>query len=103
MTLTACAALVERGDPDRFRAAMAAPPPARNVLFPLYAFNLEVARAPQVASEPLIGEMRLQWWRDALAEIAAGGPVRRHEVTTPLALARCGRLIRAALRLPACG
>lgn len=85
MSVQACADLVARGDPDRFRAAMAAPVAARAVLFPLYAFNLEVARAPWVASEPMIAEMRLQWWRDALEEIAQGGPVRRHEVTTPLA------------------
>ena len=85
--LNACAALVERGDPVRFRAAMAAPVAARRVLFPLYAFNLEVARAPWVTQEPLIARMRLQWWRDALAEIAEGGVVRRHEVVTPLALA----------------
>ena len=84
MELQACADLVAKGDPDRFAAAMAAPVEARRVLFPLYAFNLEVARAPWVVSEPMIGEMRLQWWRDALAEIAAGEPVRRHEVATPL-------------------
>jgi phytoene/squalene synthetase len=64
---------------------MAAPVEARRVLFPLYAFNVEVARAPWVASEPMIGEMRLQWWRDVLEEIGKGGPVRRHEVATPLA------------------
>ncbi|SEJ41852.1 Phytoene/squalene synthetase [Pseudooceanicola nitratireducens] len=85
--LNACAALVERGDPVRFRAAMAAPVPARAVLFPLYAFNIEVARAPWVTGEPMIAQMRLQWWRDALAEIAEGGVVKRHEVVTPLALA----------------
>jgi 15-cis-phytoene synthase len=83
--LTACAAMVERADPLRFRAAMAAPVAARRVLFPLYAFNVEVARAPWVTQEPMIAEMRLQWWRDALEEIAKGGTVRRHEVTTPLA------------------
>ncbi|GIT92129.1 phytoene synthase [Jannaschia pagri] len=83
--IAACAGLVQRGDPDRFRAAMAAPVEARAKLFPLYAFNLEVARAPWVTQEPLIAEMRLQWWRDALDEIASGGAVRRHEVVTPLA------------------
>lgn len=82
--LKACAALVQRADPDRFRAAMAAPVPARAVLFPLYALNAEVARAPWVTQEPMIAEMRLQWWRDALQEIAEGTPVRRHEVVTPL-------------------
>ncbi|MDC0115990.1 squalene/phytoene synthase family protein [Octadecabacter sp.] len=85
MSFEACAAIVEKGDPDRFLAAMAAPVDARRVLFPLYAFNVEVARAPWVTEEPMIAEMRLQWWRDALEEIASGGAVRRHEVTTPLA------------------
>lgn len=81
----ACAEIVRRADPDRFRAAMAAPVAARRVLFPIYAFNAEVARAPWVTAEPMIAEMRLQWWRDVLEEIGAGGPVRRHEVATPLA------------------
>ena len=85
MTLAACAALVERGDPDRFLSAMAAAPPARALLFPLYAFNLEVARAPWVTVEPLIAEMRLQWWRDAVEEIGAGAKPRAHEVVEPLA------------------
>ena len=83
--LNACAALVERGDPVRFRAAMAAPVAARGILFPLYAFNVEVSRAPWVTQEPMIAEMRLQWWRDVCEEIVKGGPVRRHEVATPLA------------------
>jgi len=85
MTVEACAEIVRRGDPDRFRAAMAAPVAARARLFPLYAFNVEVARAPWVTEEPMIAEMRLQWWRDVLEEIAGAGPVRRHEVATPLA------------------
>ena len=82
--VTACAGLVERGDPDRFAAVMAAPAPQRPGLFVLYAFNLEVARAPWATQEPLIAEMRVQWWADVLAEIASGAGVRRHEVATPL-------------------
>ncbi|WP_424833580.1 squalene/phytoene synthase family protein [Ruegeria sp.] len=82
--IKACAALVHRADPDRFMAAMAAPVAARTVLFPIYALNVEVARAPWVTQEPTIAEMRLQWWRDALQEIAEGRTVRRHEVVTPL-------------------
>lgn len=80
MSLEACAALVERGDPDRFAAVMAADPGARGRLFVLYAFNLEVARAPWVSKEPMIAEMRLQWWRDVVAEPEA----RAHEVAGPL-------------------
>jgi phytoene/squalene synthetase len=83
MTVEACADLVQRGDPDRFLAVMAAPMAARAQLFPLYAFNLEVARAPWVTAEPLIAEMRLQWWRDVVAS-AASGAARAHEVAGPL-------------------
>lgn len=85
MTTQACADLVQRADPDRFLAAMAAPVSARPALFALYAFNVEVARAPWVTQEAMIAEMRLQWWHDALEEIGQGGSVRAHEVTVPLA------------------
>jgi 15-cis-phytoene synthase len=83
MSIAACASLVQRGDPDRFLAVMAAPVEVRAQLFPLYAFNLEVARAPWVTEEPLIAEMRLQWWRDVVQN-AASGAARAHEVAGPL-------------------
>ncbi|OSP54278.1 squalene/phytoene synthase family protein [Pseudoruegeria sp. SK021] len=99
MSLDACAALVQRGDPDRWLSLMSAPLAARRVLLPIYAFNLEVARAPWVTVEPTIAEMRLQWWRDALEEIALGGAVRRHEVVTPLAAVIDGEAARLLDRL----
>lgn len=77
-----CAALVEKGDPDRFLATMAAPPAARPALFTLYAANLEIARAPWVTKEPLIAQMRLQFWRDTVND-PAQPPA--HEVAGPLA------------------
>ena len=83
MSIDACARLVERGDPDRFAAVMAAPVECRAQLFPLYAFNLEVARAPWVTEQPLIAQMRLQWWRDVVSN-AASGAARAHEVAGPL-------------------
>jgi len=98
MSLNACAEIVQRGDPDRFLAAMAAPVPARGVLFPLYAFNMEVARAPWMASEPMIAEMRLQFWRDTAEEIGQRKPPRAHEVAAPLAAAippDCAPLLEA--------
>jgi hypothetical protein len=85
VSLDACAELVQRGDPDRFATVLAAPVAARARLLPIYAFNVEVTRAPWLTAEPMIAEMRLQWWRDALDEIGQGGAVRRHEVTVPLA------------------
>lgn len=80
--LRACLALVERGDPDRFLALMAAPPAARGALAVLHAFNLEIARAPWVTAEPLVARMRLQFWRDVVAE---PDTPRAHEVAGPLA------------------
>ena len=86
--IAACAALVERGDPDRFLAVMAAPVAARRPLWVLCAFNLELARAPWVTHEPMVAEMRLQWWRD----VVGSDQRRAHEVAGPL-----HDLIRAGL------
>ncbi len=82
--IDACAALVERGDPDRFLATMAAPAAARPALLTLYAFNLEVARVGWVTKEPPIAQMRLQFWRDVVDEAGDAAP-RAHEVAAPLA------------------
>ncbi|MDA9789575.1 squalene/phytoene synthase family protein [Amylibacter sp.] len=80
-----CAQTVRTGDPDRFLSAMTASGETRDALMVLYAFNVEVSRAPWVTAEPMIAEMRLQWWFDAIEEIFEGGAVRRHQVVTPLA------------------
>lgn len=84
MSIDACAEMVRVGDPDRYLSVMATPQSARDRLFALYAFNLEVARAPWVTSEEMIAEMRLQWWIDTINEIY-DGKVRGHEVVGPLA------------------
>ncbi|GAB4268746.1 MAG: squalene/phytoene synthase family protein [Pararhodobacter sp.] len=92
--LSACADRVERGDPDRFLATMAAPPEARGALFALQAFNLELARAPWASKEPLIARMRLQYWRDVLE----GENADAHEIAPPLlALVAGNRVDRALL------
>ena len=75
---------VKKADPDRCRAAMFAPTDAREALLTLYAFHYELAKVPELVSEPMLGAIRYQWWRDAVDEIYTGKPVRRHEVTTPL-------------------
>ena len=64
----AVAAAARAGEPDRYLAALLAPRPRREALLALAAFAAEVARIPRlVVREPLMGEVRLQWWRDALA------------------------------------
>jgi phytoene/squalene synthetase len=87
VTDVAVAALVERRDADRWRSAMTAPPAARPGLMALYAFNLEIARAPWVASDPALAGIRLRWWLDAIEEIYDGRTPQGHEVLVPLAAA----------------
>jgi len=79
-------AALARTDPDRWLSSrFAAGVEARRALVALYAFDQELARAPRNASTPLVGEMRLAWWGEVLAEMASGGPVRRHPVAQALA------------------
>jgi NADH dehydrogenase [ubiquinone] 1 alpha subcomplex assembly factor 6 len=81
--LSYCADQVRLYDHDRFMTVIFAPAPAREYLFALYAFNIELAKVREIVSEPLIGQMRLQWWRDTLDLLYAGGTVQ-HEVARPL-------------------
>src|SRR5581483_4773128 len=63
------------GEPDRYLAALLAPAAARAHLLALAAFSSELGRvASAVTREPLMGEIRLQWWRDALEPGASGEP-----------------------------
>ena len=79
-------ALVRRVDPDRWLASRyISDAHARADVIALYALNYELSRAAEVASQPLIGEIRLAWWREAVEEICEGRPVRRHPVALALA------------------
>lgn len=60
------------GAPDRYLAALLSPRPAREDLIATAAFLAEVGRVPRLVNEPMMGEIRLQWWRDALAPLARG-------------------------------
>lgn len=79
-----CAEQVRRYDRERYVTALFADARRRDALLALYAFNLELARTPDSVSEPMLGEIRLQWWREAVAEIFEARP-RRHEVVAALA------------------
>ncbi|MFO0200610.1 MAG: phytoene/squalene synthase family protein [Alphaproteobacteria bacterium] len=84
MSLSPIAAFARAHDPDRFLAALFAPPEKREAIFTLIAFNHELARAREAASHPMAALIRLQWWRDVLDEAQAGKQARRHEVAAPL-------------------
>ena len=81
--VTYCADQTRRLDRERWLMALLAPAAHRPALFALLAFNLELAKTHEVVSEPMLGEIRLQWWRDALAEIREGRP-RAHPVVQAL-------------------
>jgi 15-cis-phytoene synthase len=67
-TAQAVIASARTGEPDRYLAALLAPPAARDGLLALAAFSAELDRIGHlVTREPMMGEIRLQWWRDALA------------------------------------
>ena len=85
--LSPVAALVRRHDRDRFQTALFAPAARRDALLALYAFNYEIAKVAERVSERLLGQIRLQWWREIVAAAYAGGPVRRHEIAEPLTAA----------------
>jgi NADH dehydrogenase [ubiquinone] 1 alpha subcomplex assembly factor 6 len=72
----ALAARTRAADADRYLLALFAPKQARAALFSLILFNAEIAR--------VLGQIRLQWWREAIDEIYRGA-ARRHEVVQPLA------------------
>ena len=79
-----CASLLHKSDPKRFRSIMAAPEKFRPYYFVIFALNVEVSRAPYLTKEPLIADIRLQWWLDVLDEIIGNKTVRKHAVATPL-------------------
>ena len=90
--LSAVGALARAADYDRYLTAVFAPAGSREALFALIAFNHEVARIPEAVSEPMLGRIRLQWWREVVEAAYAGEPARRHEVAVPLAdaIRACG-------------
>jgi phytoene synthase len=79
-----CAAQARSADHGRWLCTLFAPEAARRDLWTLLAFNAEIARTREVVREPMLGQIRLQWWREAIAE-AYDGQVRAHQVMAPLA------------------
>jgi phytoene synthase len=77
------AALVRSADPDRYFATLFAPAAQRPYLYVFYAFNAELARVAETVREPMLGEIRLEWWRETV-EGASKGTARNHDVARGL-------------------
>jgi phytoene synthase len=78
---------VRRVDEDRWLASRFAPADVRARLVAIYALNHEIARTADVVTQAAIGDIRLQWWRDALAEVFDGKSPRAHPVLAAVAQA----------------
>lgn len=91
-----CAAQLRRDDADRYATTLFAPSDDRDGLTALYAFNAEIAKTRDVVTQPLVGAMRLQWWRESIEGLAAGN-VRRHPVVLVLAALRHRRALDSGL------
>lgn len=90
-----CADVVRRMDEHRWLAVQYASLSQRRQLLALYALHWEIRQIPAAVSEPPLGEIRLQWWREALDEILAGGRVRAHPVVQ---MVKQGGLVTAQTR-----
>jgi len=91
-------ALVRRVDPDRWLSSrFVADPAARADLIALYALDHELTRIPRIVSDPLMGEIRMTWWREGLEEIAEGRPPRSHPVLRAIAAGALPATALAAL------
>ena len=74
---------VRQADPDRYFASLFAPAPHRPHLHALYAFNHEIAHVAESVREPMLGAIRLEWWRESVEGAAKGNP-RSHDVARGL-------------------
>lgn len=81
-----CEDLLKQSDEDRWLTVQFAPQGERARLLALFALNHEIERIPRAVSEAPLGEIRLQWWREAIDEIVNGERPRAHPVVQALAL-----------------
>jgi len=68
-----CADLVRTHDFVRYASTLFLPAVQRRALLSIYAFNVEISRVREQVSQPLPGEMRMQWWTDMLQGAGHGG------------------------------
>lgn len=77
--------LVRDADRERFLGALFAPEPQRSGLLALLALDHELARTRSVTKEPMLARIRLEWWREAMAEAAGSGKPRAQPIVDALA------------------
>ena len=81
-----CQSLVRKEDHDRYLVTLFCEKSKLRGLFALLAFHVEVAKTRESISDPMLGEIRLQWWKEAIDGIVSG-KLREHPVIAELAIA----------------
>jgi len=61
-------------DPERALALSYAPPDRRAGLTALFALDAALGHVLRTTREPMVGQMRLAWWREALARLDTAPP-----------------------------
>ncbi len=92
-----CRDIVHRHDKDRYLASLFVPEDKRPHLWALYAFNYEIARVRETITQPLAGEVRLQWWSEALGSLDADGSAEHPVLGAISAAVKAGSLPIPAL------
>ncbi len=93
----ACLSLLREGDRDRYLCALLTPDGARGSVAALYAFNLEIARIRDLVTEPMMGEVRMQWWKDMIIGEAHGDAIGHPVAAALMQAVDDGRLPRQIL------
>lgn len=81
---------LKRTDEDRWLASRYADVAGREKLVAIYLLNQELQRTLHT-KEPMLGKIRLQWWRETLEQVGGTGPLRRHDLAEELARVTRGR------------
>ena len=80
-----CGGLVGQRDRDRYLATLYAPSAIRAAMHAVNAFDIELMQVVRTTTEPMLGEIRLAWWRERLQSIASDAPVPGQPVIRSLA------------------
>jgi NADH dehydrogenase [ubiquinone] 1 alpha subcomplex assembly factor 6 len=62
-------------DYEHYLTGLFSPIQSRNVVWAIRAFNVETAQIQDLVSEPIIGKMRIEWWRGMIDKTFRGYPI----------------------------
>ncbi|MEC8621952.1 MAG: squalene/phytoene synthase family protein, partial [Pseudomonadota bacterium] len=64
-----CRVQFKKEEPERYFISLFAPKTVQASLWSIFAFNSELSKIKNSVTEPMIGRIRLQWWRESLEKL----------------------------------